>query len=439
MGVEQQLKGKYVEAIPFFRRATEIDANFARAYGAMSSMYYNTRQYDLAAEASRKAYDLRERVGEYEKLYITQVYYDNTTGELDKYLQTLELWKRTYPRDSAPHNNLAVKYTELGLFEKGLEEAREAIRLNPNSASGHSILATCFVGLNRFDEAKEIIHKAFSQKLENLRMHQNLYRMAFVQGDAAAMKQEIDWATGKSEEYAAQNWQADSAAFSGQLKKAQEFSQRAFELAQQRDLKEVAAQIAAGATLRDAQFGNCRKVKEQTAQALALSHDRLTLSLAANASALCGDTGQTNSIIDELSKRFPTDTLVNEQRIALIQATLAYRSGNSAQALQLLEGTRTHGGYLLFPIAYLRGQAYLNDKKGAEAAAQFQEILDHRGWSPLSYFYPFVQLGLARVAILQGDTAAARKAYQDLLATWKDAEPDLTLLIEAKKEYEKLK
>src|ERR1041385_6901213 len=368
MGVEQQLKGKYGEAIPFFKRAAEIDANFARAYAAMSSMYYNTRQYDLAAEASRKAYDLRDRVGEYEKLYITQVYYDNTTGELDKNLQTLELWKRTYPRDSAPHNNLAVKYTELGQFEKGLEEAREAIRLNPNSASGHSILATCFVALNRFDEAKEIIHKAFSQKLENLTMHQNLYRMAFVEGDATGMKQEIDWTRGKSEEYAAQTWQADSAAFSGELRKAQEFSLRAVELAQQRDLKEVAAQISAGAALRDAQFGNCGKVREQTPQALALSHDRVTLSLTANASALCGDPGQTNSIIDELSKRFPTDTLVNEQRIVLIQATLALRNGNSAEALQLLEATRTHGGYLLFPIAYLRGQAYLKEKKGAEAA-----------------------------------------------------------------------
>ncbi|HZI47467.1 MAG TPA: protein kinase, partial [Pyrinomonadaceae bacterium] len=381
MGVEQQLKGKYLDAIPFFKRATEIDANFARAYAAMSSMYYNTRQYELAAEASRKAYDLRERVGEYEKLYITQVYYDNTTGELDKYLQTLELWKRTYPRDSAPHNNLAVKYTELRQFEKGLEEAREAIRLNPNSASGHSILATCFIGLNRFDEAKDVIHKAFSQKLENLTMHQNLYRMAFVQGDAAAMKQEIDWAKGKPEEYAPQTWQADSAAFSGQLKKAQEFSQRAFELAQQRDLKEVAAQISAGAILRDAQFGNCGKVKEQTTQALALSHDRVTLSLAANATALCGDASQSNTIVDELSKRFPTDTLVNEQRIVLIQATVALHNGNAAQALQLLEATRTHGGYLLFPVAYLRGQAYLNDKKGADAAAQFQEILDQRGWS----------------------------------------------------------
>ncbi len=142
VGVEHQLKGKYLEAIPFFKQATETDPNFARAYAAMSSMYYNTRQYDLAADTSRKAYELRDRVGEYERLYITQIYYDNVTGELDKYLETLELWKRTYPRESAPHNNLAVKYNELGQFDKAAEEAREAIRLNPNSASGHSLLAS---------------------------------------------------------------------------------------------------------------------------------------------------------------------------------------------------------------------------------------------------------------------------------------------------------
>src|SRR5258706_15540913 len=156
----------------------------------MSSMYYNTRQYDLAAEASRKAYELRDRAGEYERLYITQAYYDNVTGELEKYLETLEQWKHTYPRESAPYNNLAVKFNDLAQFDKAANEAREAIRLNPNSASGHSLLATSFVGLNRFDEAKDIIGQALSHKLENLRMHQNLYRIAFVQGDAAAMKQE---------------------------------------------------------------------------------------------------------------------------------------------------------------------------------------------------------------------------------------------------------
>ena len=438
VGVEYQLKGKYFEAIPFFKTATGTDPNFARAYAAMSSMYYNTRQYDLAAEASRKAYELRDRVGEYERLSITQIYYDNVTGELDKYLDTLELWKRTYPRDSAPHNNLAVKYNELGQFDKAAEEAREAIRLNPNSASGHSLLASSFVGLNHFDEAKQTIRQALSQKLENLRMHQNLYRIAFAQGDAAGVKNEIDWATGKPEQYAAQSWQGESAAFSGQLQKAKEFSSTAIEMAERRDLKEVAAQLGAGAAARNAQFRDCDTVKDQTAKALQLSHDRITLSLSAQALAICGDTGQTKTLVDELARRFPTDSLVNQVRIPLIEAHVEMQRGNPAQAIQLLEKTRLYGRNILFPIAYLRGQAYLAEKKSTDAAAQFQEILDNRGWSPVSYFYPLAYVGLARAAALQGDTAKARKAYEDFFALWKDCDTDLTILIETMKEYQQL-
>src|SRR5256714_1576549 len=227
LGVEQQLKGKYLEGIPFFKRAVEIDPNFALAYARLASIYYNSRQYDLAAAASQKAYDLRDRVSERERLYISAGYYDNVTGELDKYLETLELWKRTYPRDASPHNNLAVKYNELGLFDKAREAAPEAIRLNPSSASGYSLLAAAFVGLNRFDEAKEIIGQAQAQKLETTPMRRILYRIAFVQGDANTMQQQIEWLNGKPDEYVAQGWQSETAAFSGQLKKAREFSNRA--------------------------------------------------------------------------------------------------------------------------------------------------------------------------------------------------------------------
>ena len=438
VGFEYQLKGKYLEAVPFFKRATETDPNFARAYAAMSSMYYNTRQYDLAAEAARKAYALRDRVGEYERLYITQIYYDNATGELDKYIDNLELWKRTYPRDSAPHNNLAVKYNELGQFDKAVEEAREAIRLNPNSASGHSLLASSFVGLNKFDEAKQIIRQALSQKLENLRMHQNLYRIAVAQGDAGGVKNEIDWATGRPEQYAAQSWQGESAAFFGQLQKAKEFSSTSVEMAERRDLKEVAAQLASGAAAREAQFRDCGRVKEQTTKALQLSHDRITLSLSAQALAICGDLGQTQTLVDELARRFPTDSLINQVRIPLIQAHVEMQRGNPSQAIQVLEKTRLYGRSILFPIAYVRGQAYLSEKNGPQAATQFQEILDNRGWSAISYFYPLAYVGLARAAVLQGDTAKARKAYEEFFTLWKDADPDLLILIEAKKEYEKL-
>ena len=439
LGVEQQLKGKYLDAIPFLKRATEIDPNFALAYARMASMYYNSRQNDLAAEASQKAFELRDRVSERERLYISAGYYDNVTGELEKYLETLELWKRTYPRDASPHNNLAVKYNELGLFDKALEEARETIRLNPSSASGYSLLGAALLGLNRFDEAKEIIGQARAQKLETTAMRRILYRIAFVQGDATTMQQQIEWLKGKPDEYLAQGWQAESAAFSGQLRKAREFSNRAIELAERRDLKEVAAQIAVGGATRDALFGDCRQVKELTAKALGNSHSQLTTVNAGNALATCGEISQTQTIIAELTRRSPKDTVLNKILLPLVQARIELQRRNPAQAIQLLETTRPYEGYAHFQIAYLRGQSYLNQQRGADAAAEFQKILDHRGWQTTSPLYSFAQLGLARAAALTGDTARARQAYQDFFALWKDAEPDVPILQEARQENEKLK
>jgi serine/threonine protein kinase/tetratricopeptide (TPR) repeat protein len=439
LGVEQQLKGKYNEAIPFLKHATDLDPNFALAYGRLASMYYNTKQYDLTAEASQKAFELIVRVSERERLYISAGYYDNVTGELEKYLETLELWKHTYPRDASPHNNLAVKYVELGRFEKALEAAPEAIRLNPGSASGYSLSATAFVGLNRFDEAKEIIGQAQAQKLETTPMRRTLYRIAFVQGDATTMQQQIEWLKGKPDDYLAQGWQSETAAFSGQLRKAKELSNHAFELAERRDLKEVAAQIAVGGATRDALFGDCTQVKQQISKALGISQRPLTMVNAGNALANCGEFSQTQNIIAELTRRYPKDTVLNKILLPLVQARIELQRGNPAQAIQSLETTRPYEGYALFQIAYLRGQAYLHQQKGADAASELQKILDHRGSQPTSPMYPLAQLGLARAAALSGETAKARKAYQDFFALWKDADQDLIILQEAKREYEKLK
>jgi len=437
LGVEQQSKGKFLEAIPFFKRATEIDPNFALAYARMASIYYNSRQYDLAAEASQKAYELRDRVSERERLYISSGFYDNVTGELERYLETLDLWKRTYPHDAAPHNNLALKYNELGQFDKALEEARESIRLNPNSASGYSLSAAAFVGLNRFDEAREIIGQALAQKLETTAMHRTLYRIASVGGDVTTMEQQIQWAKGKPDEYVAQNWQAETAAFLGQLRKAKAFSTQAFDLAVARDLKDVAAQIAVGAAMRDALFGDCTLVKEQTAKALRISHRQFTMAQGGNAMATCGELSQAQSIIDELAKHFPKDTLLNDILLPLVRARIELNTGNPAQAIQLLDTTRRYEGYAALQVAYLRGQSYLDQKKGTDSAAEFQKIIGQisRGSLPL---YPLAHLGLARAAALTGDTAKARKAYEVFFGLWRDADPDIPILKEAQREYEKL-
>lgn len=439
MGIEEQQKGHYLNAIPSFKKATELDQNFARAYAAMSSMYYNTRQYDLAAEASRKAYELRDRVGENERLYITQAYYDNVTGELDNYIRTLEDWKRTYPRDASPPNNLAVKYNEVGLFDKAAAEAREAIRLNPSSASGYSLLAVALLGLNRFGEAERAINQAHDQKLDNTAMRRTLYRLAFVQNDSATMQQQISWLTGKPDEYLAHGWQSEIAAFMGQLRKSQELSDRAVEIAEGRDQKDVAAQIALAAAGRDALFGDCARAKDQAGKALEVITRQLTMANAATTLASCGEFGRAESIAAELTRRSPTDTVLNKILLPLVHARIELERGNAGQAIQLLEATRPFEGYALFQIASLRGQAYLNEKKGAEAAAEFKKILDHRGSQPTSPMYVLAHYGLARAAMLQDDPTTARKAFQDFFALWKDADTDLPLLQEARREYEKVK
>ncbi|MGZ8845289.1 MAG: protein kinase domain-containing protein [Pyrinomonadaceae bacterium] len=439
LGVEQQLKGKYVEAIPLFKRATELDPNFALAYGRMASMYYTNKQYELAAAASQKAFELRDRVSERERLYISAGHYDNVTGEVEKYIETLELWKRTYPRDASPPNNLAVKYNELGLFDKAIVEAREAIRLNPNSASGYSLAAAALVGLNRFDEAKKVIGEAQAQKFETTAMRRTLYRIAFVQGDAAAMQHQIEWLKGRPDDYLIQGWQSETAAFSGQLQKSRDFSRGAFDLAQRRDLSDVAAQIAVAGAGRDAVFGVCEQVKAETTRALGIASRQTTLANAANALAACGEFSEAQRIVEELTKRSPKDTVLNRILLPLAQARIHFQQNDPALALKQLETTSPYEGYSLFQIAYLRGQSYLSQQKAAEAAAEFQRILDHRGSQPTSPIYALAHLGLARAAALSGDTVKARKAYEDFFGLWKDADPEIPILKAARQEYEKVK
>ena len=270
-------------------------------------------------------------------------------------------------------------------------------------------------------------------------MRRALYRIALVQADPATMQQQIEWAKGKPDEYVAQNWQAESAAFSGQLRKAREFSNGAFESAERRQLKDVAAQIAVGAAARDALLGECRQVSERTAKALGMSRGQLTMVLAATALAACGGFGETQTIIDELVRRFPTDTLINKVSLPLVRARMELRRGNPAQAIQLLETTKPYEGNALFPIAYLHGQAYVDLRRGPDAAAEFQTILDHRGWQATSPLYPLAHVGLARTAALAGDTAKARRAYQDFFALWKDADADIAILQQARREYAELK
>src|SRR6266850_2174549 len=438
MGRELTLGNKDREAMPFLKRAVELDPNFAQAYDRLGGSYSNTGQQELAIEAFQKAFDLRERASEYEKLKIAADYYAFATFETDKSLEAYELVVRTYPRDFTAWNNLGNRYNSVGQFEKAAEACRESIRLNRNWVIPRSNLALAFIFLNRFDEAKQVIQEALAQKLESTPMHSHRYSIAFVQGDAAAMKQQIDWASGRPDEYLAQAWQAEVAAFCGQLRKEREYSQRTVELALQHEQKEAAAQFLAGQAVMEAIFGHCDHASSLVGKAFNIWRSRSTVAIAANALSICGDSGQAQPLIDEYSRLFPKNTFWNAVSAPLCQAQIALHRGSPAQAIELLESAHRFESSGNFGPQYVRGQAYLKLNKGAEAAAEFQEILSHRGWSVRGVLYPLAYVGLARGAVLQGDTAKARKAYQDFFALWKDADPDNPILIEAKKEYEKL-
>jgi len=438
LGRELALGNKDREGVPFLKRAIELDPNFALAHDKLAGSFSNIGQQELAIDAFQKAFDLRERSSEYEKLRIAADYYAFATFEADKFIEAYELLVRTYPRDFVAWNNLGNRYNSVGQFEKAAEACRESIRLNPNWVIPRSNLALAFVSLNRFDEAKQVIQEAVAQKLESAPMHSHRYSIAFVQGDAAAMKQQIEWAGGRPDEYLAQAWQAEVAAFCGQLRKEREFSRRTVELALRQEQKEAAAQFLAGQAVTAALFGHCDQVGVLVAKAFSILRSRAAVAIAANAFAICGDSGKAQPLMDEYSKQFPKNTFWNAVIAPLYRAQIALHSNNAAQAIELLESAHRFESYGNFGPQYVRGQAYLKLSKGAEAAAEFQKILRHRGWSVRGALYPLAFVGLARGGVLQRDSAKARKAYEHFFALWKNADPDIPILIEAKREYEKL-
>jgi len=440
LAVDEANRGKWPESIQQHQHALELDPNFAAAYYGIAVSYANTGQPKLAAEYTTKAYALRDRVSEREKLRIIGFYYFTVTGELDKNIENQELYNNTYPRDDRGFVGLSVAYDRIGQWEKSAQAAGEAIQRNPNTVPPNTNLARAFIRLQRYDESLAVLDRAFKQyKLESDIFHTWLYDIAFIRGDTANMKHEVEALAGKPGEYAAVDWQANSSAFNGQWKLAQDFSRRSIELASQNKAKEVGAQYAAEQALRAAVFGQCAQTKSAAAQALSLEHNQVSLTRSALALALCNEINETQPLVADLNKEYPLFTQVNGIWLPPTRAALELDRGNAAQAVSELEAARAYEPAGEYWPQYVRGLANLKLGKGSEAATEFQKILDHRGYAPLSPLFPLAQLGLARAAVLQNDTTKARKAYEDFFALWKDADNDIPVLIEAKKEYEKIK
>lgn len=434
LGHELHSRGNDFEAIPLLKRAVELDPDFALAYAELSLAYRNTQQIGPAAEHAKKAYALAHRVSAREKFEISARYYEYATGELDKLTEVAELWEQTYPSDAIPHNLLALAHHATGRYEKVLEETQEAIRLDPKFYGAYANRATAHVRLGRFGEAGEVVGQAFAQGLDGNFFHYHLYALAFIGGDAEGMRRQIDWASGSHDAAQAFGWQAEAAAYAGRLRRAGELYRQGIELARPRR-PETGARLAANQALRNAAVGDCRRVRDNVAEALALARGNFSLTRGALALALCGEVAQAQSLAGQLSGENPNDTVLNALWLPVIRAAVELRKDNAGGALRLLEGVRPYEAAGSFWPNYIRGLAALRQKAWPEAGAEFRTVLEHRGWDPTSPLYPLAHLGLARASALGGDAAAGRQAYQEFFTLWKDADPDVPILREAKKEY----
>jgi tetratricopeptide (TPR) repeat protein/predicted Ser/Thr protein kinase len=447
LGTKTQGERGAAEAIPFYKRAIELDPNFAVAYASLGGSYHNLGEPSLAAENTRKAYELRERVTERERFYITSRYYEYVIGDLEKARQSYELWAQTYPRDVVPAGNLNVIYDYLGQYDKALAQSRESYRLVPDGLS-YSNLVNAYLFLNRLEEARTTAEEAQAKNLDSPYLRINLYALAFLQNDAAGMAQQVAWAAGKSGvEDALLEGEADTAAYSGRLAKARGFSRQAVASAERAEEKETAAGYEADAAAREALFGNEAEARQRVAAVLALSTGRDVKYGAALALALAGDAHRAQVLADDLGKRFPEDTIVQFNYRPTIHAQFALDRNDTSRAIEALQAATPYelglpgtGSFTpgLYPV-YVRGDAYLAGHQGIEAAAEFQKILGNRGVVQNESIGVLSHLGLARAYAMQGDTAKAKAAYQDFLTLWKDADPDIPVLIAAKAEYAKLK
>ena len=440
LGDAQRYKGAELQSIPFFQRAVELDPNFAMAYARLGTTHGNLGRSEASIEYHKKAFELRDRASEPERLYITSWYYWRVTGEINKAKETYELWKQTYPRDVTPYSNLAALYVSMGQYDKALGLAQEALRLAPDSVFTYNILVLVYMGLNHFEEAKAVCEKASAREIEGFPCHIGFYQIAFVQGDANSMQREVEWFADSPVNFFGLALQGATAAYAGRLQRAREFGRQAVALLRRGGANELAAGFTGFAAVTEAEFGNARQAREQTAAALAIARSRDVMTIAALVLARAGDLGQAQGLADELAESFPKDTLLHARGLPIIRAAIELQRDNPAEAIELLQSAAPYelGGGGGLAAIYVRGQAYLSAGRGAEAAAEFQKILDHRGVDPLSILSPLARLGLARAHAQAGETPQARRAYQDFLALWKDADPDIPILKEAQAEYAKL-
>jgi len=438
LGDAKHSAGAELDVIPFYKHAIELDPNFAMAYARLGTIYGNFGQMDVSEQYRQKAFELKDRASELEKLYITAHYYADK-GDLDKGIQAYELYKQTYPREVTPYVNLAVTYVLfLGEFDKGLENASQGIKMDPDTFNGYNWAAMAYLGLNRVEEAKAVLNAGLRHNSAFLSLHDILASIAYSQGDMATMEKEEAFLRDQPDlAFNVNNRHGDIAASHGQIEKARDAYRKAGEIAHQLQLKDEEAQMLTAQGTMLALFGYPKQAVEAANGGLAISHGYVAQLIAAHDLAMAGENKKALDLASEVARERPDDTLVQTVYVPSVQAEVAINGGDGKKALTLLQPALAYDKVFLTD-SYIRGLAYLKTGQGNEAAQQFQNILALRNYAPVEPLVSMAHLGLGRAYALSGDKAKSRAAYQDFFALWKDADPDIPLLKQAKSEYAKL-
>jgi eukaryotic-like serine/threonine-protein kinase len=444
LGNEQHQNLREDAALPHLKKAVELDPNFAMAWATLGVVSSNMGRNTEAAQAVMKAYELRDRTSQREKLYIQAHYYTEVTLDDEKALQVYAEWRQIYPRDTTPYDNAALACSALAQPEKALDFASQAHRINPRDRYAYDNMAAAYEALNRFDEARSIAEEAEANKLDGVGVHFVLTDLAYMRGDGAAWEHELKQGEGTSDEPFLLFFNAAWQAAQGKLKASRELWPRARQESISAGAKDFAAALWAFEANNDALFGYPAEARPKALKVLNLSSDPDARIFSAAVLAAVGDLQESASIVAGLEHEFPDNHFLQTASIPQVQASQQFQKNQLSEAITTLEsvrpyelgvGPRTAG---VAPI-FLRGTIYLKMHDGAKAAAEFQRILDHRGAAGFAPEYPLAHLNLARSYVLQGDNAKARTSYQDFFAAWKDADPDIPILKAAKAEYEKLK
>jgi len=438
LGDSKHNASQELAALPQYQKAVELDPNFAMAYARLGAVYNNLGQSELSEQNRKKAFELRDRASEREKLYIASHYYADA-GQLDKGITALELYKQTYPRDFVPFNNVASIYNQLGQFENALDNARQAVEIDPEGGTGYENLAQAYAGLNRLDEAKATLNAGLKRVPKSAMLHYMLAGVAANQNDPTTMEHELELtqAAGPEGQFVALSCRISLAVYHGQLKRARELESKVEDMARQANLIEATASGRAQQALWDAVFGLRAQAIQTANEALQTSQSAKVTPTVASTFALAGEEDKALKLANELAAKRPYDTFVQYVQVPTIKAIVELKHHQPAKAIDLMDSAmvyaRTDSGVL-----YVRGMAYLEGKQGKEAADAFQKIIDFKSIHDVDPTAALAHLGLGRAYELQGDTARSRIAYQDFLALWKDADPDIPLLREAKSEYARI-